>query len=220
MSLSSISIQRPVLAIDDVIQTYSQLVKDSVAESVNILAVTASTNNGNRGVNSGFLVSQKEVIPSIDTTTIFSGKSSLLIVTEREIDIANQQLKESNSNYLPKLSLNAAYNYTRNQSQAGLTLLNKSTGPNIGLSFNWNIFDGFSKNRVRNVGLINIDIAKYRHYENKLAQFAIYQKALIQYKTALKILILERESFQLAMKFQNKDTRQAVSVSLNIKIPN
>ena len=184
-----------------------------------ILIENASVNLNqvlNRDVKTQVKVSKNEARPVIDTNVIFSGRSNALTVTESDINIADKQLREINSDFFPKLNLIAAYNYTRNQSQAGLTLLNRSTGPSIGLGFSWNIFDGFNKNRVRNAGLLRIDIARYLHEENKLTQYAAYQKAMVQYKTAVKILTLEQESFALARESNEiaKQRYQAGSINL------
>ena len=169
-----------------------------------------------REIKTPIIISKRETKPLIDSTITFSGKSSALLVSEKDISIFTEQYKENNASYLPKLTLLAGYNYTRNQSQAGLTLLNRSVGPTVGLNLTWNIFDGFNKNRLRSAGLMRIDIAKYLHEENKLAQYAAFEKAMTQFKIAARILALETESYSLALESNElaKQRYQAGSINL------
>lgn len=48
--------------------------------------------------------------------------------------------------FMPQVSVNASYGYSRNESEAGFLLLNESWGPNVGANLNWNLFNSFRKN--------------------------------------------------------------------------
>jgi outer membrane protein TolC len=81
----------------------------------------------------------KQSLARLDTQNLDlmrAGRERALLVEERRI---------INSQRLPVVSLNSVTNFNRNQSSAGLFLVNQSYGPNIGLSvgipiYNSNIF--------------------------------------------------------------------------------
>jgi outer membrane protein len=155
--------------------------------------------------------------PSTDTSFIsFSGKATALLVTEKDIELSNRIYKENNSSFLPKLSVGAAYNFAQTQSQAGQLLLNRSLGPNVGFVLSWSIFDGFNKNRISKSNNLQLDISRLQHEENKRIQTAGFDKSLAQYKTALKILSFETESYQMATESNEiaKERYQAGRINL------
>ena len=151
-----------------------------------------------RDANVALDVSTEERKPSTDTSLTYSGKATSLLVSEKDITIASKQYSENNSVYLPRLSFTTAYNFSQQKSQAGQLLLNRSAGLNAGFVLNWSLFDGFNKNRQRDIGRLRIDISRLLHEENKRTQLAAYQTALVQYRNAIKILALETESYSLA----------------------
>jgi outer membrane protein len=67
--------------------------------------------------------------------------SSVLISLKNEM-IFSQSIKEARSANLPFVTLNAAYLFTRNSSQAGFVFLNRQTGFNYGLTARWLLFNG------------------------------------------------------------------------------
>lgn len=169
-----------------------------------------------RDANVAFNVSDEARKPSTDTSLVYSGKSSSLLASEKDITIASKQYSEGNSVYLPRLSFTTAYNFSQLQSQAGQLLLNRSAGLNAGLVLNWSLFDGFNKNRQRDIGRLKVDISQLLHEENKRTQLAAYQTALVLYRNAIKILVLETESFALAKESNEiaKERYQAGSLNL------
>lgn len=169
-----------------------------------------------RDANAAFNVSTEERKPNTDTSLAYSGKATSLLTSEKDITIASKQYNEGNSVYLPRLSFTTAYNFTQQQSQAGQLLLNRNAGLNAGLVLNWSLFDGFNKNRQRDIGRLRIDVSRLLHEENKRVQLAAYQTALVQYRNAIKILALETESYSLAQESNDitKERYQAGSLNL------
>lgn len=152
----------------------------------------------NRDANTSFTVTTEEKRAQLDTNTAYSGKTTTLTVTQKGVDIASDQYRENNSVYFPVLGVGAAYNFVQTQSTGGQVRFNQTVGPNVGFTLSWNLFDGFNKNRVSELGLLNMDVNKYLHADNQRVQQAAYLSALMDYRNALQIFDLQNESYNLA----------------------
>ncbi|MEI6020719.1 MAG: TolC family protein, partial [Bacteroidota bacterium] len=73
--------------------------------------------------------------------TSSSSNKSILLSKQNEIQF-EQSIKEAQAATIPQIQMNTAYNFTRNQSQAGIVFLNRQAGFNAGLSASWLIFNG------------------------------------------------------------------------------
>lgn len=73
--------------------------------------------------------------------------SSILASRQSELIFA-QTVKEARSANLPFIQLLGAYNFTRNQSQAGIVFLNRQNGLSGGVSATWLLFNGNRNNRL------------------------------------------------------------------------
>ena len=87
--------------------------------------------------------------PGIDELkkTAPSANTSLLIAKQNELIFA-QSVKEAQANSLPFVQLQGAYNFTRNQSQAGIVFLNRQTGFAGGITASWLLFNGGRNTRL------------------------------------------------------------------------
>lgn len=115
-------------------------------------AKTALNNLLNKPIDTEFSTTDSIQInynPNIDELkkSILKNNSSLLISKQNEL-IASQSIKEAHAANLPFVQLNAAYNFTRNQSQAGIVFLNKQAGFNTGLTASWLLFNGNKNNKL------------------------------------------------------------------------
>ncbi|MCC6369617.1 MAG: TolC family protein [Bacteroidia bacterium] len=72
---------------------------------------------------------------------------SLLLSRQSEL-MLEQSVREARSANLPFVQLNGAYNFTRNQSQAGIIFLNRQAGLNAGISAGWLLFNGNKNNKL------------------------------------------------------------------------
>lgn len=73
--------------------------------------------------------------------------SSIMISKQNEL-ILGQTVKEARSANLPFIQLLGAYNFTRNQSQAGIVFLNRQAGFAGGVTATWLLFNGNRNNRL------------------------------------------------------------------------
>lgn len=116
-----------------------------------------------------------------------------------------QEVKEQQSYYYPKVNLNAGYNFAGNTSTQGLFLLNQSRGPVAGLTFNWNLYNGTQKKQVENSKLVQENVRlQYDATKNTLESMVMnawqrYQDALIFAKTEQENFKLTEENLAITM---------------------
>ena len=160
-----------------------------------------------RDIEQNFTVSDTIII--LKNTDLVSLKSQTLKenyelkMSAKSKDIARLEKKEIGALLSPKLNLNAAYNYSLSNSQAGFILFNQSFGPSVGGTLNIPIFNGMDVNRQWQQAKINIQRQEYQ-YENIRAKVnTAVDKAMRDYLNALEILELEEMNISLAK--ENKD---------------
>lgn len=130
---------------------------------------------------------------------------------ENQIRISELIVKETAALRYPTVRLNLGYNYTRNQSTAGFTLLNKVTAPSAGVTLAVPIYNGGAFKRQQQAAQINSSSAKtqkqilVRDYSAQAVKmFQTYQSSLEQlesqkanYKLSQQLLNLTLQRFQL-----------------------
>ncbi len=122
---------------------------------------------------------------------------------DHQIRINQLIVKETAALRYPTVRLNTAFNYSRNQSGAGLTLLNQSSGPNAGISVAVPIYNGGVFKRQQKVAEINTTSAKIqkdimvRDYEANAVR--MYQT----YKSSLQQLDIQKQNYDLSKQLLN-----------------
>ncbi|MBL7913141.1 MAG: TolC family protein [Bacteroidia bacterium] len=173
-------------------------------------AKVALNNLLNKPVDTDFKTSDSIVInfnPTIDELKkeTATANSSILISKQNEL-IFKQSVKEARAANLPMVQVNGAYNFTRNQSQAGIIFLSQQAGLNGGITASWLIFNGNKNNRLvkeRNILALN------QKYFTEQTQQVIDGVVYINYKSYL----LNKQI--VALELQNlKDSKEVLDVSL------
>ena len=130
---------------------------------------------------------------------------------DRQVTINELIVKETAALRYPTVRLNAAYNFSRNQSGAGLTLLNRTLGPNASVTVAVPIYNGSVFKRQRQVAEINTTnaaiqknvvvrdytagvVRMYQTYVSSLNQLATQME---NYKLSKQLLDLTLQRFQL-----------------------
>lgn len=78
-----------------------------------------------------------------------------VVAAQQQVRVNQQVEKEIAALRYPSVRVNGGYNFSRNQNAAGLTLLNQSYGPFIGLNVSVPIFNGGATKRQQRVAAIN-----------------------------------------------------------------
>jgi len=112
-------------------------------------------------------------------------------------------VKEVSALRMPTLRLNTGYNLTRNQSDAGLTLLSQNYGPYAGVTLQIPIYNGNAYNIQKKTAVINVDNAKLQQESllNILTADAV--KTYQAYSTTLEQLDSQQGTIEMARKLIN-----------------
>jgi outer membrane protein len=147
-------------------------------------------------VDSSFTFIQIKSIEEIKANIEKTNTSVLL--SQKNIGISNQHVKELRSQHLPKLALTAAYQYGRNQNAAGFALLNQNQGANVGFTFSWNLFNGLNTTNQVKVAKLQLNNS---NLEAESIKFLLFSGANVAYTHWLgdqEMLKLEEENIKLA----------------------
>ncbi len=167
MNASRVRLQRAGYAADygqgsqlDILNAEVDYNNDSITYLTNTQLLANQKRNLNlllgRDVNIDFAVDTSLVYDdrlTLELLLLHSKENNVtLLQQERLLENANYEVKNTNSNAIPKLSVNA--NYGWNENNLGATsFIDKasSIGPNVGATLSWNIYDGgFTRVRKQN----------------------------------------------------------------------
>jgi outer membrane protein len=133
---------------------------------------------------------------------LVKNNSPILVSLQNEL-IAEQTIKEARSAILPQIQLNGAYNFTRNQSQAGFVFLNQQTGASGGLSASWLLFNGMRNKKLIQERQIRLLTQKTITEQSKLQIDALVYINYRNYLTNKQILQLETENLKASQELVN-----------------
>jgi outer membrane protein len=145
--------------------------------------------------------------PSLDDLKKETVKNnpSVLFSKQNEL-IVEQSIKEAKSAFMPQVQLNGAYNFTRNQSEAGFLFFNRQAGLNAGISASWLIFNGNKNNRlVKERSLLALN--------QRLQSEQISQQVDAQVYVNYQLFLLNKKIAQLELQNLN-DSKELYTISL------
>lgn len=144
---------------------------------------------------------------------------------EQQIKINELLVKEIAAQRYPTVRATMGYNYVRNQSEAGFTLLNQNYGPNLGLSVAVPIYNGSAFKRQQRVAELEVKNAKitreqllqnlktqaiknYQAYENVLQRLAT-EKSNYELTQQLLQLTLQRYELRVATIIEVREAQRS-----------
>jgi outer membrane protein TolC len=128
----------------------------------------------------------------------FLEKNPQYLSAGQQVKISEQVVKEVSALRYPSLRLNTGANFNRNQSAAGLTLMNKNYGPFAGLSLQVPIYNGNTYKIQKETAHYNLNNAKLEQQNllNTLTAEAV--KTYQEYSTTLLQLNSQENSVELS----------------------
>ncbi|QRR01643.1 TolC family protein [Dyadobacter sandarakinus] len=125
---------------------------------------------------------------------------------DHQIRINELIVKETAALRYPTVRFNTAYNYSRNQSAAGFTLLNRTVGPNAGLTLSVPIYNGSAFKRQQQAAEINTESAVLRrdiivrdYNAGMVKMYQTYVSSLAQLETQKQNYELSRQLLNLTL---------------------
>lgn len=130
-------------------------------------------------------------------TTVLKQNNSLLFA-QRNINVANYNVKEYRSLALPSVNLTTAYNFTSSTNQASFVLLNQNLGLSTGLSASWTLFNGLKNRTLTQNAKLQLASSRleYNHLQTEVESSLL--KAWHNLQNALEVLKLEEENYLVA----------------------
>ena len=108
--------------------------------------------------------SEKEQIPDYATLAEkVQNRNSLIMMAERNIRLAELNIKQWESNRYPSLDLNLGYNFNRSKAEIGILKFNQNNGVSYGLTGRWNLFNGYNNKREIQVAKLGMETTKLAH---------------------------------------------------------
>ena len=101
----------------------------------------------------------------------------------------------------------AGYNFLNSSSTQGLFLINQSRGPLVGLSLNWNLYNGIQRKQVENTKLLRENV-RLAYDETKVNLQATVITAWQANQDAILLAKLEKENYKLAAENLNIITQR------------
>lgn len=142
-----------------------------------------------------------------------------LLAAQDQIYISQNIQKEVGAQRYPTLSANTGYNFTRNQSAAGFTLLNLQRGPFVGINLSVPIFNGHIYQKQYQVAGINAENARLQkdtilnnYTANAYKNWQAYSSNLQQLETAQQNYKLSQQLLDLVL--QRFQLRQATIIEV------
>jgi outer membrane protein len=125
-----------------------------------------------------------------------------LLITKKNIDIANLTLRERKAERWPTVSFNSVYNFTRTNNQTVINpfspLFNQSRGLNYGLTASIPILNAFNTKRLIKQAELSIRNQQLL-FDNQQSQLNLsIVNAFLEYEQQKKALALEEENILLA----------------------
>jgi outer membrane protein len=136
--------------------------------------------------------SAEEIKSNIEKT------NTSILLAQKNVSVSNQYIKELRSQHLPRLALNASYQYGRNQNAAGFALYNQNQGPNLGFTFSWNLFNGFNTSNQVKIAKLDLENNNLSVESTKYSLFSSANIAYIRWLGDKEMLVLEEENIKLA----------------------
>jgi outer membrane protein len=122
---------------------------------------------------------------------------------DHQIRINELIVRETAALRYPTVRFNTAYNYTRNQTAAGFTLLNRVAGPNAGLTLSVPIYNGSAFKRQQQVAEINTSNAKLQKSSLVRDYNAGAVKMYQTYLSSLEQLETQKQNYDLSKQLLN-----------------
>jgi outer membrane protein TolC len=175
-------------------QTLIAQLKEQLNQLMNVAQNTPYDVSDSIPINNNIILG--DIVNNLEST------NPTLLLTKKNIDIANLTLKEKKADKYPVVAFNSAYNYSRTDNKAVVNqftpLFNRNNGFNYGLGVTIPILNGFNVKRQIQQAQLDIDYLKLS-YQNQKSQIDVgITNAFKDYELQKQTLALEEENILLA----------------------
>jgi outer membrane protein len=187
-----------------------QATVDMNADSANLIRQTALIENLKADLN--FLLCRDlgqpfavtsgiQVITDLDYEKLIrkaEEENQDLQIARNAISLASLAVKELKSQQMPRLTVNSGIRYSKSSSDADLFKFSRTYGYNMGLSFSYNIFNGFTTRQKISAAKIRSESAEIDLKNTQLEIRSNLRQVYNDYVTNLKLVQFETRSLEFA----------------------
>lgn len=138
-------------------------------------------------------------IPDVkDLTSKLYTNNTNILSSQKQVEIDKLSLKEFKTNLLPRLSLNAGYNFLKSNNIAGTVLSNQTYGPQIGGTLSIPIYQSGNTQRQIKTAQLQLSSTEYVLENTKLQINSELQNTLTSYDYQKQLLNIEISNTALA----------------------
>jgi len=141
-----------------------------------------------------------------DLNTAIASTNPDVIASRHALATASAHVSEVTATFYPRIAVQGAYQITRNTSQAGFLLENRSNGAYVGATFQWNVFNGLIDMYDRDQALIDEERARLSIDAIKNDLQGQAERILRSYRGVDELLVIQRSTLVAA----NRNARIAV----------
>lgn len=133
-----------------------------------------------------------------DLKATASERNSDIIIAAQNKNIADAEINISRSEIFPEISLNAGYDFSKSNAEAGFVKSNKTLGFFYGINAQINLFNGLNtRNKIQNAQ-ISLKQSELQLDQVKNNVNADLSTTFEKYKNSLQLVKLETENFSVA----------------------
>ncbi|RPI67240.1 MAG: hypothetical protein EHM43_09170, partial [Ignavibacteriae bacterium] len=121
-----------------------------------------------------------------------------VLAAEHAMAAASAHVREATAAFMPVIGVQGAYQFTRNTAEAGFLLENVSNGWNVGVTFRWNLFNGFADQIVRERRILINQRMELSRSTIRNDLVGIADRTLRTYSATGELLVIQRTSYTAA----------------------
>ncbi len=176
------------------IEALTEQLKEQLNQVMNVAA------NSKYDVSDTIPINMRVALADIQND--IENNNPLLLIAEKNIDIAKYTLKERKAERFPTVSINSSYNYTRNNNKATVNpfqpLYSRNFGRNIGFNISIPILNNFTTKRLIKQAALDIQYQQLVYDNQKSIVSLSIITAYKDYELQKMALALEEENILLA----------------------
>lgn len=185
-------------------QTLIAQLKEQLNQAMNVASGTVYEVADSIPLNTGIQLS--------DIQSNIANTNPALLITQKNIDIANYTLKERRAERFPTVSFNTAYNLNRTNNDItlnpALPVFSRNKGLNYGITAAIPILNGFNTKRLVRQAQLDVEFGQLQYANQKSQINLAVVNAFQEYEQQKKSLALEEENILLA--------KENVSIALEV----
>lgn len=124
--------------------------------------------------------------------------NSALLQAQISRSLRGKEVQAAWSQYMPNISANAGYNFSRQENEASFLRFTQSTGLSYGITATWNLFNSARTKTQIEQASIRLHQSKLEVKQSKMQLRTDLSKSYLDFKNARKLLALQERNLQTA----------------------